>query len=105
MKNIKFFIDNNNQEINVDIEDKQITLLVALKQNGIGIKSNCEGNGVCGMCHVILDQKTYDKYEIDEDEEDKVLSLINCTPTSRLACKIILDENFDGAHIRIDNFI
>ena len=95
---IKFFIDN--KKIEGEIGN---TLLSVLHKNNIKIKANCEGNGACGTCQIKLDKEHYDKLEISDDEMDILEKQTNLTPTSRLACQLILNEDFDGAIVEILN--
>ncbi len=102
MSLIKIFITNLNKEIFL-AENQEKNLMEALHSQNIRVQSNCEGNGVCGKCHIILDEKTYKKFEIDEAEEDVLAGLMDCEPTSRLACKLSVTNDLDGASITIKN--
>lgn len=102
MSEIKIFIENINKEVLIKL-DKNKTFLEVLLENDICIQHNCEGNGVCGKCHVIFDEKTYKNFKISEEEEDVLFGLIECTKTSRLACKIRMNKSLDGAKIKILN--
>ena len=99
---MKLFIKNLNKEIY--FEEKQYNnLLELLKANNIYIQSNCEGNSVCGKCHVSFDKYTYSKFDIDDLEYNVLDRLIDNTPTSRLACMVKIDSNLDNAEINIFN--
>lgn len=98
---MQLFIENTNQYLDFE-EDKSKTLLEFLKENKVEIKSNCEGNGACGKCHISFDKKTYSKFtDITEAELDVLDLSINNTPTSRLACQVKLQSILDGANIKI----
>ncbi|MBO4956507.1 MAG: 2Fe-2S iron-sulfur cluster binding domain-containing protein [Rickettsiales bacterium] len=88
----------NEQAINFE-EDKSKTLLHFLMENNFKIKSNCDGNGACGTCQVVLDEEHYNKLEIDDYELDILEKQINLTPTSRLACQVFMVAELDGARI------
>lgn len=99
---MKIYIKNLDKTIEFD-EKKYRTLLELLKGNNVNIKSNCEGNGACGKCHVSFDKKTYTKFNIEDAEYNVLDKLIDNTPTSRLACMVKIDENINGAEIYIYN--
>ena len=95
---VKFFVNGK------EIEGKTgESLLSVLHNNNIKIKANCEGNGACGTCQIKLDEEHYNKLEISDDEMDILEKQTNLTPTSRLACQLILNEDFDGAIVEILN--
>ena len=99
---MKIYVENFDKTI--EFCDKEFgTLLELLKSNGINIKSNCEGNGVCGKCHVSFDKNTYNKFDVSDAEYNVLDKLIENTPTSRLACMVNVDEKLDGAKIHIFN--
>lgn len=93
---IKFFI--NDKEIEAKEGD---TLLEVLRSNDVQIRANCEGNGACGTCQVKIDQEHYDKLEISDEEFDILEKQPNLTPTSRLACQLVITSDFDGARVEI----
>ena len=100
---MQIFIENTQQYLDFQ-ENNSKTLLEFLKENHITIKSNCEGNGACGKCHVSFDKETYSKFtNITETELDILDLSINNTPTSRLACQVKLQNILDGAKITIIN--
>ncbi len=93
---IEFFVDKKKIIVDSD-EDK--SLLDVILENNIDIKANCEGNGVCGKCHVIFDKEHYDKLEISSEELDTLEKQINLTPTSRLSCQVKICKELDKANI------
>lgn len=99
---MKIFIKNINKFLEFQ-ENEYLNLLELLKKNNINIKSNCEGNGACGKCHVSFDKKTYSKFNIYDEEYNVLDKLIDNSPTSRLACMVKADKNIDGAEIYIFN--
>lgn len=100
---MRIFIENTQQYLDFQ-EDNSKTLLEFLKENHIAIKSNCEGNGACGKCHISFNKETYVKFkDITETELDVLDLSINNTQTSRLACQVKLQSILDGAKIKIIN--
>lgn len=57
----------------------------------------CEGTLACSTCHVILDSENYKSLPEPVDEENDMLDLaFGLTPTSRLACQIVLEPRMKG---------
>ncbi|MCX8049200.1 MAG: ISC system 2Fe-2S type ferredoxin [Methylohalobius sp.] len=68
------------------------TLCEALLSAGIEIEHACEQACACSTCHVIL-RKGFDLLPPPgEDEEDMLDCAFGLTPTSRLACQVVLEE-------------
>ena len=73
------------------------TVLEAAHNNNIDLEGACEGSLACSTCHVIVDKNYFDKLEDpSEDEEDMLDLAFGLTPTSRLGCQIIMNEELDG---------
>ena len=80
------------------------TLLQAAHRTGIEMEGACEGVCACSTCHVILEQKLYDRILEDmddgamgEDEEDMLDMAFGLSHTSRLGCQISVAGYMDGA--------
>lgn len=100
---MKILIKNLNQTLEFN-EDKHKTLLEFLKENNVKIKSNCDGNGACGKCHISFDKETYKKFkDIDDAELDLLDKSMNNTATSRLSCRVFMTNDLDNAEITIIN--
>lgn len=95
---VKFFV--NEKEISTNLNNSK-SLLEVLIENNITIKANCEGNGVCGKCHINIDYEHFNKLNINDDELDTLEKQINATGLSRLACQIKICKELDGAKIKI----
>ena len=93
---ITFFVNDRK----IEAEEGK-TLLSVLIDNDIKIRANCEGNGACGTCQVVLDKEHYDKLEITDEEYDVLEKQTNLTTTSRLACQLVITKDFDGAKITL----
>lgn len=77
------------------------TLLKVAEENDIPIVSFCEGFGVCGACHVII-ENLFEKIPQISDQENAALDKVNgVTEHSRLACQIKLTKNLDGLRVRV----
>ncbi len=79
-----------------------LSLLEIAHQNDVPIEGACEGSLACSTCHVIVDQKWFEKLETaTEDEEDMLDLAFGLTQTSRLGCQIILTEALDGIVVKL----
>ncbi len=78
------------------------TLLETAKKNGIRLFGGCDGAGVCGTCHVYVDQHYVSKLnEANLEETDLLEVLPNSKSNSRLACQIVITEDLDGMTVII----
>jgi 2Fe-2S ferredoxin len=78
------------------------TLLDLAKQNNVKLLGGCDGAGVCGTCHVYIDQEHFEVLEVADEGEQELLELLpNAKPNSRLACQIVLDSRMDGMVVTI----
>ena len=57
---------------------------------GVEFSHGCAGAGVCGLCHVIVEEGMENLSEADDDELDTIECQPNNTPRSRLACQAIV---------------
>jgi 2Fe-2S ferredoxin len=96
---ITFLFNNTKKEVEAETNS---TILEVAEKNNIPLKGACEGNGVCGTCHVIIDEKGFTKLDdMDEQEEDTLDLVPELNHCSRLACKIKLTKKMDGLIINI----
>lgn len=65
-------VKNEGKIYNLMLE-KGAKLIEQLHKNKIPINDACEGNLGCGTCHIQLDEKTFDKLEEANDEEEDLL--------------------------------
>jgi len=79
-----------------------ISVLEVAHMNDIDLEGACEGSLACSTCHVIVDEKWYDKLsDIEEDEEDMLDLAFGLTQTSRLGCQIIMSDDLDGLTVKL----
>ena len=95
------FIESNGKEKAVDAEIGLSILEIAHK-NHIDLEGACEGSLACSTCHIILEEKDFDKLDEPTEEEEDMLDLAHgLTHTSRLGCQIIMTEDLDGLKIKV----
>lgn len=68
------------------------SLCEALLEHGIEIEHACEMSCACTTCHVVVKQGYASLGEPDEIEEDLLDKAWGLSPTSRLSCQAVLDE-------------
>jgi len=59
--------------------------------HGVEIAHACAGAGVCGTCHVIVEEGMAHLSEATDDELDTVEQQAGNTPQSRLACQAVVN--------------
>ena len=98
------FILKDGTEKSVSFRENQTILQVA-EENGIDLNSNCEGFGVCGGCHVKIENfaGNFSKKlpEISEKEDDTLDRVSGIEVNSRLACQVVLNANLDGLVVKL----
>lgn len=97
--NITFKLRDGTQK-SVSFENGQTVLQVAEK-NGIRLNSNCEGFGVCGGCHVKIENLLGKLPEISEKEDDTLDRVSGIDKNSRLACQVVLNSSLDGLIVKL----
>ena len=66
------------------------------------IECACSGIMACSTCHVVIDDKWFDKVGPPCEAEQDMLDLAyNPRETSRLGCQIVLDKRLDGLVVKI----
>ena len=71
------------------------TVLEAAHNNDIDLEGAYEGSLACSTCHVIVDEKFFNKLEEpSEDEEDMFDLAFGLTPTSRLGLSNYYEQRF-----------
>ena len=79
-----------------------LSVLEVAHNNNIDLEGACEGSLACATCHIVLEEKIYNKLEEPEEAEEDMLDLaFGLTHTSRLGCQIILTKELDGMRIKL----
>lgn len=80
------------------------TLMRAAVEAGVkGIFGECGGNLACATCHVVPDPAWADRIGEPGAMEDDMLDLVEGerTPSSRLSCQIIAENDLDGLILNV----
>ncbi|CAK9024108.1 unnamed protein product [Durusdinium trenchii] len=78
------------------------TVLEAAHLNQVDLEGACEASLACSTCHVILTADDYKKYGEPTEKEEDLLDLAPClTPTSRLACQVVVDERLKDQEVSL----
>jgi 2Fe-2S ferredoxin len=66
------------------------------------IECACSGIMACSTCHVVVDEKWFDKVGPPCEAEQDMLDLAySPRDTSRLACQIVLTKEWDGLVVKL----
>jgi len=69
------------------------SVLDVLLANGIELEHACGGSCACTTCHVIVRQGAHALSEPEENEEDMLDRAVGLTPTSRLGCQAVVQDD------------
>lgn len=95
------FVETNGKELEVEAE-LGLSILEIAHKNHISLEGACEGSLACSTCHIILEDKDFNKLEDPSEEEEDMLDLAHgLTHTSRLGCQIIMTEELDGIKVKV----
>ena len=76
------------------------TILEVARKYNIQIEGSCEGSLACSTCHILIDEKWYNRLKPAKDEEKELLGLLpDLKKHSRLGCQIKLTKSLDGIEI------
>lgn len=79
------------------------TRLLELAQRlGLPLEGTCEGAMACSTCHVIVAPADFPRLGPPSVHEEDMLDFTpHVTPTSRLACQIVLDAALGALDVRL----
>uniref|UniRef100_A0A8B9HKR7 2Fe-2S ferredoxin-type domain-containing protein n=1 Tax=Astyanax mexicanus TaxID=7994 RepID=A0A8B9HKR7_ASTMX len=67
--------------------------------------SACEGTLACSTCHLIFEEKIYNKLlnetTVADEEMDMLDLAYGLTDTSRLGCQVCVTKDLDGMVVRV----
>ncbi len=79
-----------------------VRLLALAQQLGLPLEGTCEGAMACSTCHVIVAPADFPRLEPPSVHEEDMLDFTpHATPTSRLACQIVLDPALATLEVRL----
>lgn len=88
----------------VDALPGQSLMEVALANDINDVVAECGGGAICGTCHIHIGENWLDAVGPPDDFEEDVLdSVPNVSPSSRLACQVLLTAEFDGLEVEVPN--
>lgn len=95
------FVYPDGTEKTVDAPNGLSVLEIAHK-HGVSLEGACEGSLACSTCHVVIDADWFDTLKDATDDEEDMLDLaFGLTPTSRLGCQIIMNDELDGLKVAL----
>ena len=95
------FLNRDESRTQVTAEFGKSVLEVA-HENNVELEGACEGAMACSTCHVILEAGIFQKLKPACETEEDLLDLApGLTDTSRLSCQLKVDENLEGALIKL----
>ena len=95
------FISPDGEQKQVDVLPGLTAMEEALHADVPGIDGECGGAGICGTCHVWVDESWADKLPAPEMmERDMLDSFDNACSTSRLSCQIHVTAALEGLVLR-----
>lgn len=95
------FLLSNGKTVKVEAEIGEDLLTIA-HHNKIELEGACEGSLACSTCHVVVENKWFEKLdEACDQEEDMLDYAFGLTATSRLGCQIIMSKELDGIEVKV----
>lgn len=99
---MKLFVTNTDDAEHELAFNENDTLMHVLRNAGLDVRAECDGNCICSTCHVLIDPTwlaTLDPVGADED------MTLDDTETrqdnSRLSCQIALTSAHDGLTLKV----
>ena len=91
--------DGNRKEVDAPVG---LSVPEIAHKNGLELEGACEGSLACSTCHVVVEDKWFDKLdEATEEEEDMLDLAFGLTHTSRLGCQIKMCDELDGLEVTL----
>jgi 2Fe-2S ferredoxin len=96
------FIDPDGEKHEVESEDGDTLMDLAVNNDVPGLDADCGGACACATCHIILDLELFSSLKGADEEENDLLDFIdNKTDLSRLSCQIDVVPFMEGVIIKI----
>lgn len=95
------FLDRAGQRITAEAEAGDRLLDVA-QAAGLPLEGTCEGQMACSTCHLIVAPQWFDRLPQASTQEEDLLDIApGACSTSRLACQIVLQAEWNGLLTRL----
>ena len=96
------FIDQEDNQYNVEGNVGTTIMEIALANNVPGIDADCGGACACATCHVYVENDWLEKLSPQDDMEASMLEFAEeVQPNSRLSCQIQLSDELDGITLKL----
>ncbi|XP_066497433.1 adrenodoxin-like [Hoplias malabaricus] len=104
------FINRDGKRISVNTTTGVSLLDVVINHNldfeGFGA---CEGTLACSTCHLIFEEKVYNKLQAEDSISDEEMDMLDLayglTATSRLGCQVCVSKALDGVTVRVPDAV
>ena len=101
MIRVRFLTADGNEAHEVEAAPGERLLDIA-QAGGQPLEGTCEGQMACSTCHVVVDAADWPKLPPASEEEEDMLDLaMGVTRHSRLACQIMLQNEWGSLTVRI----
>ena len=92
------FTDGEGRSATIEQGPGASVMEAAVEKEIQGIEAQCYGAGVCGTCHVYVEDEWFAATGAKSDWEQAMLDALPLSrPNSRLSCQITLSDAIDGA--------
>ena len=96
------FIDHNGNNYQINANQGDSLMEVAISNNVSGIDADCGGLCACGTCHVFVEPNWLSKVGQRSEMEDSMLEYTeNVKSNSRLSCQIKITEELEGLTVKL----
>jgi 2Fe-2S ferredoxin len=96
------FTDHHGTSRTIEHAPGSSVMEAAVESEVTGIEAQCYGAGVCGTCHVIVDDDWFGATGRKSDWEQDMLDALPLSRlTSRLSCQIVLSDAIEGARFNL----
>ena len=96
-------IDRQGNKTVIDAEEGRTIREVVMEKLAPGNYGLCDGNCICGTCHIFVDPNDFKKFQkMEEAEVETLESLANKPSTySRLGCQIELKKEHNNLTVTV----
>ena len=96
-------IDRQGNKTSIDVEEGTTIREAVMNKLAPDNYGLCEGNCICGTCHVYVAEDDFKKLQAQEENEIETMetSNIEITKYSRLSCQIELKKEYNNITVTI----